>query len=43
MEQLSDQLLLESYQKAYDLELSEDFLELMMQEIERRKILYKID
>ena len=42
MKQLSDELLLESYHKAYELELSPDFLTLIEEEIHRRFLSHKI-
>ncbi|MEW9675836.1 sporulation histidine kinase inhibitor Sda [Lentibacillus sp. L22] len=41
MEHLSDELLLESYQKANELNLSPDFIRLIEQEIQRRSLLTK--
>lgn len=38
MEHLSDELLLESYQKANELNLSPDFINLIKQEISRRSL-----
>lgn len=38
MRYLSDALLLETYEKARELKLSEDFINLIQQEIERRSI-----
>lgn len=38
MEQLSDDLLLESYHKANELELSPDFVSLIENEISRREL-----
>lgn len=38
MEHLSDELLLESYQKANELNLSPDFIHLIEQEISRRSL-----
>lgn len=38
MECLSDSLLLEAYQKAKELQLNDDFIQLIEQEIERRAI-----
>ena len=38
MEQLSDDLLLESYHKARELNLSTDFLNLIQLEIQRRSL-----
>lgn len=42
MEHLSDELLLESYRKANELNLSPDFIYLIKQEIERRSLTQKI-
>lgn len=42
MEHLSDELLIESFYKANELNLSPDFLALIEQEIRRRKLNYKI-
>ncbi|OZU89901.1 sporulation histidine kinase inhibitor Sda [Virgibacillus indicus] len=42
MKQLSDELLLESYHKAYELDLSPDFLSLIEEEIHRRYLSHKI-
>ncbi|MGC4375953.1 sporulation histidine kinase inhibitor Sda [Fictibacillus sp. Mic-4] len=38
MENLSDDLLIESYYKAKELRLSSDFIQLIRQEIERRSL-----
>lgn len=38
MECLSDSLLLEAYRKAKELQLNDDFIQLIEQEIERRAI-----
>ncbi|SDM83460.1 developmental checkpoint coupling sporulation initiation to replication initiation [Fictibacillus solisalsi] len=38
MENLSDELLIESYFKAKELRLSSDFISLIQQEIERRSL-----
>lgn len=43
MDYLSDELLLESYQKAFELNLSSDFLSLMEEEIHRRCLTDKLD
>ncbi|WP_033828349.1 sporulation histidine kinase inhibitor Sda [Bacillus andreraoultii] len=43
MENLSDQLLIESYYKAIELKLSPEFIHLIEKEIERRSLLCKID
>jgi len=43
MEHLSDELLIESYFKANELNLSPDFLALMEEEIRKRKLEHKID
>ncbi|MFD1362985.1 sporulation histidine kinase inhibitor Sda [Lentibacillus salinarum] len=42
MEYLSDELLLESYYKANELNLSPDFIYLIEKEIHRRNLAYKI-
>ncbi|AIF43361.1 sporulation histidine kinase inhibitor Sda [Virgibacillus sp. SK37] len=42
MEQLSDELLLESYYTAYELDLSADFLSLIEEEIQRRHLSHKL-
>ncbi|RYG74762.1 sporulation histidine kinase inhibitor Sda [Lentibacillus lipolyticus] len=42
MEYLSDELLLESYHKANELNLSPDFIYLIEKEISRRSLMYKI-
>lgn len=42
MENLSDQLLLESYTKAIELDLSPDFLTLIKQEINKRGLTHQI-
>ncbi|GAB3050605.1 sporulation histidine kinase inhibitor Sda [Virgibacillus ainsalahensis] len=42
MEHLSDELLIESYHKANELNLSPDFLSLIEEEILRRCLSYKI-
>jgi len=42
MEHLSDELLLESYYKANELNLSPDFLSLIKDEIHRRRLTSKI-
>ncbi|MFC4388426.1 sporulation histidine kinase inhibitor Sda [Gracilibacillus marinus] len=39
MENLSDELLIESYRKATELELSYDFIRLMEEELKRRALL----
>lgn len=39
MECLSDSLLLEAYQKAIELNLNKDFIQMIEEEIERRAIL----
>jgi len=39
MECLSDSLLLEAYQKAIELNLNKDFIQMIEKEIERRAIL----
>ncbi|MEN1969329.1 sporulation histidine kinase inhibitor Sda [Lentibacillus sp. N15] len=41
MEHLSDELLLESYRKANELNLSPDFIRLIEQEIHRRSLVGK--
>ena len=38
MEQLSDELLIESYQKAQELELCDEFLSLIEKEIKKRSL-----
>lgn len=42
MENLSDQLLIESYYKALELQLSPEFIHLIEKELERRSLLNKI-
>ncbi|WP_085991841.1 sporulation histidine kinase inhibitor Sda [Oceanobacillus senegalensis] len=42
MEHLSDDLLIESYYTANDLNLSPDFISLIEEEIHRRKLSHKI-
>ncbi|WP_174613878.1 sporulation histidine kinase inhibitor Sda [Virgibacillus ihumii] len=42
MEHLSDELLLESYHKANELNLSPDFVYLIKQEINKRSLAHKI-
>lgn len=42
MKSLSDELLIETYYKAIELQLSEDFISLIKEEIERRSLLEKI-
>jgi developmental checkpoint coupling sporulation initiation to replication initiation len=42
MENLSDELLIESYHKAKELHLSHDFIDLIEQEIERRALIGRI-
>lgn len=42
MEYLSDELLLESYYKANELNLSPDFIYLIEKEIHRRSLTYRI-
>lgn len=42
MENLSDQLLIESYYKAIELQLSPEFIRLIEQEIERRSLFQKV-
>ncbi|HLR66523.1 sporulation histidine kinase inhibitor Sda [Virgibacillus alimentarius] len=42
MEHLSDELLLESYHKANELNLSPDFILLIKEEIQRRCLMHKI-
>ncbi|MCM3712773.1 sporulation histidine kinase inhibitor Sda [Halalkalibacter oceani] len=42
MDNLSNELLLETYFKAIDLELNEDFIELIYQEIVKRSLTDKI-
>ncbi|WP_099158576.1 sporulation histidine kinase inhibitor Sda [Virgibacillus ndiopensis] len=42
MEHLSDELLLESYYKANELNLSPDFLYLIEEEIQKRSLTHKI-
>lgn len=41
MEDLSNELLLESYYKAIELELSTDFIHLIIDEMDRRNLTYK--
>lgn len=42
MKQLSDELLIETYFKALELKLSEDFVQLIKREIERRSLTDRI-
>lgn len=42
MEHLSDELLIESYYKAYELDLSPEFIRLIEKEIERRSLTHEI-
>jgi developmental checkpoint coupling sporulation initiation to replication initiation len=42
MEHLSDELLIESYYKACELNLSQDFIQLILDEIIKRSLLHKI-
>ncbi|TCT27056.1 developmental checkpoint coupling sporulation initiation to replication initiation [Melghiribacillus thermohalophilus] len=42
MEHLSDELLIESYYKANELNLSEEFIQLIEDEIHRRQLTHKI-
>lgn len=42
MENLSDQLLIETYYKALELQLSPEFIHLIEKEMERRSLLNKI-
>ncbi|SET65630.1 developmental checkpoint coupling sporulation initiation to replication initiation [Salinibacillus kushneri] len=42
MEHLSDELLIESYYKACELDLSEEFIALIEKEIKRRSLTHKI-
>lgn len=42
MRNLSDELLIETYYKAIELNLSEDFLELLKKEIHRRSLMDKL-
>ncbi|AZU63407.1 sporulation histidine kinase inhibitor Sda [Neobacillus mesonae] len=42
MRKLSDELLIESYYKAKELDLSEDFINLIEMEIRRRSLYHKI-
>ncbi|MCP8616937.1 sporulation histidine kinase inhibitor Sda [Salirhabdus salicampi] len=42
MEHLSDELLLESYEKAQELNLSREFIKLIEDEINRRSLSHKI-
>lgn len=42
MKNLSDELLIETYFKAIELNLSDDFLELLKKEIQRRSLLDKL-
>ena len=41
MEYLSNELLLESYYKAIELDLSSDFIDLIIEEMEKRNLTYK--
>ncbi|MGM8214185.1 sporulation histidine kinase inhibitor Sda [Bacillaceae bacterium W0354] len=43
MEQLSDQLLIESYNKAVELNLSKDFIHLIELELKRRGLNHNIE
>lgn len=43
MEYLSDELLIESYFKANELNLSPDFLALIEEEIQRRNLTYQLN
>ncbi|MCZ0702327.1 developmental checkpoint coupling sporulation initiation to replication initiation [Natronobacillus azotifigens] len=42
MKQLSDELLIESYYKAYELKLNPEFIRLIEQEIQRRLLSHRI-
>ncbi|ASK63123.1 sporulation histidine kinase inhibitor Sda [Virgibacillus phasianinus] len=42
MNHLSDELLLESYQKAHELKLSPDFIYLIEKEIQKRSLTHKM-
>ncbi|MFZ3576469.1 sporulation histidine kinase inhibitor Sda [Virgibacillus sp. DJP39] len=42
MNHLSDELLLESYHKAYELKLSPDFIYLIEKEIHKRRLTHKM-
>ncbi|MFC0522531.1 sporulation histidine kinase inhibitor Sda [Pontibacillus salicampi] len=42
MEHLSDELLVESYQKAIELNLSSEFIQLIEEELQRRSLTYPI-
>lgn len=42
MKQLSDSLLIQSYHKAIELNLSEDFIEQIMLEIKKRSIQHRV-
>lgn len=41
MEYLSNELLLESYYKAIELDLSSDFIDLIIEEMDKRNLTYK--
>lgn len=43
MENLSDQLLIETYYKALELQLSPEFIHLIEKEMERRSLLNKVN
>ncbi|UFT97848.1 sporulation histidine kinase inhibitor Sda [Radiobacillus kanasensis] len=43
MEHLSDKLLIESYYKANELDLSNEFITLIEQEIKKRSLLHEIE
>lgn len=43
MDHLSDELLLEAYQKAYELKLSPDFLSLIEEEIRKRRLTDRLE
>ncbi len=43
MQYLSNELLLKSYQKAYELNLGDDFLDLFKAEIERRHLVQIVE
>ncbi|KGX88948.1 sporulation histidine kinase inhibitor Sda [Pontibacillus litoralis] len=42
MEHLSDELLIETYQKAIDLQLSSEFIQLIEEELQQRSITYQV-
>ncbi|WP_058307312.1 sporulation histidine kinase inhibitor Sda [Gracilibacillus massiliensis] len=43
MENLSDELLIESYKKATELQLSYEFIQLMEEEMKRRSLVQHLD